>query len=73
MFIITKKGQAHSPRPGNQRNDLSWEAVVATLEANPASAAELIEAIKEGNPENQGNAIGYVKYAERQGWIELAE
>lgn len=66
-LVLTTKGKAHSPRPSAKANHLSWEGVVKALSSGPATVGELVTAIQEANPENQGNAMGYIKYMYRNG------
>ena len=74
-YKLGKKGAAHTPRVGNQNNAASWAGLQAALKAGKGSAtgAEIIAAIREANPENMGNAIGYTKYAVRNQWLVPAK
>ena len=74
-YKLGKKGAAHTPRTGNQNNVASWAGLQAALKAGKGSAtgAQIIAAIKQHNPENMGNAIGYTKYAVRNQWLVPAK
>ena len=70
-FQIGKKGSTHNPRPGNLQNHLSWQGVQKAMEDGKGQApfAAIVAAIKVANPTNEGNAIGYTKYAVRNAWL----
>ena len=70
---LTKKGATHAPRPSAMGNHLNWQAVTSHKDIEKGvPVSVLVEAIKKGNPENQGNALPYLKYSVRNGNLALA-
>lgn len=74
LVQVTAKGARHNPRPSAMDNHLSWGAVLEACKGGkPAKVGDLIEAIQAANPENKGNAPGYIRYMLRNGHLAAAK